>query len=330
MMGDMEEELAARARQALSHWNLPDQAPHLLKYRENAVFRVMLADGGRAALRLHRPGYHSRAALSSELAWMADLRRQGIVVPEPIPSGDGELLVALDTGDGVMHHADLIGWVDGDPLGESGRPLGRPGPELEAIFGAIGAQMARMHVAADGFHVAADFERPSWNTAGLLGDEPFWGRFWDCDGLDAADRQYLSGLRGDLLPRLGALSACLDTGLIHADLVRENVFVNQGTVAFIDFDDCGFGFRLFDIATVLLRNRREPSYPAIRTALLDGYAAIRPAMAAEFAHLPLFLLLRSLTYIGWAGSRPELPDNAERLWRYAAEARDLASGLETP
>ncbi|MDB5553036.1 MAG: phosphotransferase enzyme family protein [Rhizobium sp.] len=327
-MAGLEEELTARARQALGHWNLPDQVPELLKYRENAVFRVALANGGKAALRLHRPGYHSRAALASELAWMADLRRAGILVPEPVMSVGGELLVAIDAGDAGTQHADLIGWVHGNPLGESGRPLGRPLSELQPIFCAIGREMARMHIAADRFRIPDDFERPSWNEDGLLSEEPFWGRFWDCEGLDIDDRVFLSSLRAELRGRLDTISASLDKGLIHADLVRENMMVENGTVAFIDFDDCGFGFRLFDIATTLLRNRHEPDYPALQAALLEGYVSIRPEIAAEFVHLPLFLLLRSLTYIGWAGARPELPDNEDRLRRYVAEARDLATRLE--
>ncbi|MBX9458005.1 MAG: phosphotransferase [Rhizobium sp.] len=327
-MTSMAAELTEHARGLLGHWRLPDQVPQLLKYRENAVFRVSLASGDRAALRLHRPGYHARAELVSELAWMADLRRHGILVPEPIASVTGDLVVTTETGDGVTRHADLIGWVDGVPLGETGRPLGPPPEQLKEIFGAIGRQMARMHACADLYIAPPDFERPSWNAAGLLGEDPFWGRFWDCAGLDVGDAAFLSGLRGELTGRLDALSGSFDKGLIHADLVRENVFVDKGSVAFIDFDDCGFGFRLFDIATALLRNRAEPDYPLIRTAMLEGYCAIRPQMAMELAHLPLFLLLRSLTYIGWAGARPELPDAGERLRRYIAEARDLAGLLE--
>ena len=106
--------------------------------------------------------------------------------------------------------------------------------------------------------------------------------------------------------------------------MRENIFVRKGAVAFIDFDDCGFGFRLFDLATTLLRNRREPDYSVFRHALLEGYAAIRPQARPAFSHLPLFLLLRALTYIGWAAARPDLPDNAGRLRRYVSDVRALA------
>ena len=91
-MGGIEEALARRARATLGHWQLPDQEPQLIKYRENAVFRVGLEDGSAAALRLHRPGYHGQDALASELAWMADLRRSGVSVPEPIPTMAGALL----------------------------------------------------------------------------------------------------------------------------------------------------------------------------------------------------------------------------------------------
>jgi len=320
-MDDITEVLTQRAIAAIAHWDLPEQVPRLIKYRENAVFRVRLAWGEPAALRLHRPAYHAPAALASELAFMAHLRNRGLAVPQPIPAVNGALLVAF--GD-MPHHADLLGWVEGEPLGETGVPLDAKGRDLPAVFRAIGREMALLHGAADAFRQPAGFERPAWDTGGLVGEEPFWGRFWDCPALPAADRAYLADLRRRLSARLAAAAPALDYGLIHADIVRENVFVRTGAVAFIDFDDCGFGFRLFDLATTLLRNRREANYPAFRHALLEGYAAVRPQARADFAHLPLFLLLRALTYIGWAAARPDLPDNADRLCRYVADVRSLA------
>ncbi|AIB20036.1 Homoserine kinase [Brucella suis bv. 2] len=168
--------LTQRVSAALAFWGLPEQMPELLKYRENAVFKVRLRDGNPAALRLHRPGYHARAALVSELAWMDDLRKHAIAVPQPLAALDGAFLVALVSPDGATCHADLIGWVEGEPLGETGTPLSRHGRDLPAVFHAIGGEMARMHEAADGFSRPAGFERPAWDVAGLLGDAPFWRR----------------------------------------------------------------------------------------------------------------------------------------------------------
>lgn len=318
------EEMQDRARKALDAWRLPAQEPQLLKYRENAVFRVVLYDGSAAALRLHRPGYHSEAALRSELQFMAALRLGGLAVPEPLSTPDGQLLVAIDD----VQFADLIGWVHGNQIGESGRPLEHSRDEVVAIYHGVGAAMARMHAIADDWATPKGFARPAWDAEGLLGDEPLWGRFWDCPALSRDDRDFLTGLRAELHGRLETNAGGLDYGLIHADLVRENVLVHDGAVAMIDFDDCGYGWRLFDLATALLRNRREPHYRALEQALIDGYRTHRQLDDAHLAHLPLFLLLRGLTYIGWAAARPELPDNAERLTRYVADVRQLADALK--
>lgn len=317
------EEMRRRARRALGAWGLPAQKPELLKYRENAVFRVRQADGAPAALRLHRPGYHDEAALRSELQFMDILRRGGLAVPDPIPTPAGEFLVAIEG----EQFADLIGWVDGSQIGESSRPFERSREEIVAIYHAVGAAMAGMHAIADGWRAPDGFVRPAWNAEGLLGEAPLWGSFWDCPGLTGEDRDFLGRLRPALRDRLAAAAGDLHYGLIHADLVRENVLVKDGAVAMIDFDDCGYGWRLFDIATALLRNRRESHYEALRQALIEGYRSRRRLDESELAHLPLFLLLRSLTYIGWAGARPELPDSRERLSRYVNDARDLARAV---
>jgi Ser/Thr protein kinase RdoA (MazF antagonist) len=323
------DELKRMARQALVLWALPDQQPELLKYRENAVFRVRLANGDQAALRLHRSGYHSEASLRSELLWMDDLRRSGLRVPQPLPAADGSLLVSIEGS--KPQFADLIGWVAGTQIGETGKRLEHAPVELAAIYRAVGTAMAEVHNSADRWIAPADFHRPAWDADGLLGDAPLWGRFWDCPAMSASDRLYFSDLRPRLRERLRAVSDDLDFGLIHADLVRENVLVDGDSVALIDFDDCGYGWRLFDIATTLLRNRQEEHYALIRSALLEGYRSRRKLEQAALAHLPLFLLLRSLTYIGWAGARPELPDAADRMVRYVRDARELADALdETP
>lgn len=316
------EHLTGRATIALSHWNLPAQVPELLKYRENAVFKVRLESGEAAALRLHRPGYHPEAALRSELAFMKVLGDHGLDVPKPIATKTGALLAPV-TGEETQF-VDLIGWVPGRQVGESGKPLDHSDAEVADIYHNIGVAMARLHNIADNWDMPAEFRRPSWDKAGLVGDRPLWGRFWDCPDLAEQDRDFLTDLRDRLRQRIEALPVDLDYGLIHADLVRENVLVDGDHVALIDFDDCGYGWRLFDIATALLRNRREPRYASITASLIEGYRSHRALDEATLALLPLFLLLRGVTYIGWAAERPELPDHEARLARYTAEVRDLA------
>jgi Ser/Thr protein kinase RdoA (MazF antagonist) len=321
--------ITARAREALRHWGLQAQTPTLLKYRENAVFQIQLANGQPAALRLHRSGYHDEKALASELVWMATLGKANIAVPAPIPTEEGHHIVSLAaTVDFDAQHADIVSWMAGRPLGQSGVPLAHAGEGLVAIFRSLGETMARMHLISDGWTPPSSFHRPAWDKQGLLGDQPLWGRFWDCPGLSADQRQRLTTVRQQLQKQMDALpNPGLDYGLIHADLVRENVLVNDGCIELIDFDDGGYGFRMFDIATALFKNRAEPAYPAIKAALIDGYRQVRSLPDSALATLPLFMVLRSVTYIGWAGDRLDMPDADARLQRYVADTLALADDI---
>lgn len=318
--------LERRATEILPQWKLPPITPVLVKYRENAVFRVARLDGGLAGLRLHRPGYHGEQALRSEMLWLSALHKAGLSVPEPIATIDGDLIVRVDINETLVQHADLLNWLPGKPLGESGKPLDHSLQEQKDLFFQLGASMARLHAVSDEWVLPPDFSRPAWNSEGLLGDAPVWGRFWDCEGLTPEQNLELSALRERLAAALERLQhRGADYGLIHADLVRENILVHNGTVSLIDFDDAGFGWRMFDIATALLRNRREPHFKEIRESLIAGYRSERALPQSELDLLPLFLTLRSLAHIGWVALRPEMPGARERLARYLGEARELAA-----
>jgi len=201
--------------------------------------------------------------------------------------------------------------LPGDVLGESGAPLVWPAARLPHIFRALGAAMAALHNVSDQWQLPSDFTRHAWDRDGLLGEQPFWGRFWENEALSRWQRDVLQAARKRLRDDLGDyVAAGLDYGLIHADLVRENVLVDDAGVALIDFDDGGFGWRLFDIATALLRNRHEAEYAAIEAALIEGYRSRRDLSDDDLQLLPVFTLLRSCTYVGWIRTRiqdqPEL------------------------
>lgn len=319
--------LERSAGECLQQWGLPPRVPLLIKYRENAVFRVVCGSGSFAGLRLHRPGYHDEEALRSEMEWLQALFKAGLPVPEPIATSKGTLLVALPAEEGEeVQFADLLAWLPGVPLGQTGQPLDWSEDRQKDLFFRIGETAARLHLASDAWTPGRHFRRPHWNREGLLGDKPVWGRFWDCPLLSPDDRQRLARLRDHLTRVMQVLEQrAFDYGLIHADLVRENILVDGHTVSFIDFDDAGFGYRMFELATALLKNRQEPHFPSIRDALVAGYRSTRPLPDAELETLPLFMTLRALTYVGWIASRTEMPGASVRLERYFRDAIELAA-----
>lgn len=310
------------AMAALENWGVKDCAPRLIKRRENAVFKVRTSRGEPAVLRIHRHGYNSDAGLNSELLWMAHLNGAGMSVPRPIPDLQDRLLVKLRCEESSESwRIDMLSWMSGHPLGETGIPLDRAPDELARVFHRLGAAAARLHAVSDTWRPPPDFARRAWDLDGLLGEKPLWCRFWELEALDADQRRLIARARQaarDDLRRFAEMGG--DYGLIHADLVRENVLVAEDDVQLIDFDDAGFGWRMFEIATALHKNRDEPNYPLIERSLVHGYRSVRALPDTELGHLPLFLLLRSLTYLGWIRARRNEPGSDHRMRRFIAQA----------
>ncbi len=283
----------ALAAEAAAHWNATPM--RLIRNRENAVFEVALPSGP-AALRLHRMGYQDDAAIRSELWWCAALAAQGVNVPAALPTKDGTFLVTLSNG----RKASVIDWVEGEALGEAGVPYDRPLPLLLDQHRALGRLIADFHAATDRLTLPADFTRPRWDIEGLVGEQPFWGRFWDHPVATPDQTATLIRARSFLRDYLTAFGGSF--GPIHADVLRENVLVNGTSLSLIDFDDSGIGFRLYDLGTVLSQNLYEPAYDQIRDALMEGYGT-KDAQAVE-----MFTLARTCASVGWTMPRLGLDD----------------------
>lgn len=295
------------ARKALQHWNGGSGRLVLLKHRENAVFRAALADGRATALRVHRLSYHTDAALLSELQWMAYLQANGFPTPSPYPARDGSRFVRVATPEmSEGRQVDCLSWVEGRPLGRSGMPLDFGPAEAARIFSVLGATVARMHSFTAAWSRPADFVRHSWDFDGFFGPQPLWGDFEHSSLLSPDAREKISLARLKAMGELASYEKSERTfGLIHADLVRENLLLDDGRVQVIDYDDCGFGWHMYDIAVALYQNLEELHYPVMRNALLSGYASLRPLESKDVEALPLFLTLRAFALIGWMQSRSD-------------------------
>ncbi len=304
---------AGAARAALGRWDLDAADLVLVAHRENAVFKVHARDAS-YALRVHRPGYHDDAALESELAWVRALSEDGVEVPAIVPASGGELFVTI-RADGIAGpvRVDLFEWIDGEPLAVGARHGKAADPGwVRDQWGRLGALAAALHAHAAGWRPPAGFVRHAWDEHGLAGREPLWGRFWELPSLDREQRALLIAARDRLFAELAALPKTPGAyGLIHADLLPENVLVCGDRLRVIDFDDCGYGWHLFEIVTALYAVEDEPWHGDACDAFLAAYRARRPLDDAALARLPLFFLARALTDVGWMHTRAET-ENARR------------------
>ncbi|MBG6120454.1 MULTISPECIES: phosphotransferase enzyme family protein [unclassified Sphingobium] len=295
------------ARTAVEHWDIEAGDIALIKYRENAVFSVTDTSGHRYALRIHRSEYHSDSELLSELQWMDALLHKGVGTPPVIPSRSGSLFVIVEhPAIPEPRQVDLLGWLHGDPVGAIEEAQSRNGDEVADLFRRIGKLAAEVHSKTADWSLPEGFARHAWDAEGILGDDPFWGRFLDLAALDDQTRALLvracDKARQDLA-NFGMTEQ--NYGLIHADFVPENLLQRGEDLLLIDFDDAGFGWHMFELATALYFHVDDPNLDLMRNAILEGYRTARALPESDWELLPLFLFLRSLTYLGWVHTRHE-------------------------
>jgi Ser/Thr protein kinase RdoA (MazF antagonist) len=277
----------------------------LLSLSENATYRIDDPRDGRVAvLRVHRTGYHEPGAVASELAWLQALRRdEGLLTPAVFRAPDGRDVVDVEIGP-VTRQTVLFEWLPGTEP---------PEEQLAEKFELLGAICARMHRHSRSWRRPAAFTRFSWDFDRCVGDSPRWGRWQDGVGVGPEELRTLGRAAGLIAERLRRFGTGPDRfGLIHADMRLANLLVSGSDIRVIDFDDCGFGWFLFDIGASLSFIEHDPRVPALCDAWLRGYRGVLPLPDEDAAEIPTFVLLRRLQLVAWVGSH-----------RFADSARDL-------
>ena len=299
-----ETEVAERLRpvttQALAAYGLsPDSTLTLINLSENATFAIDDPDEGvRTILRVHRHGYHDRAAIASELDWLEALREEaGVETPHVIPTTSGDrVLEVKEKSRRDPRHVVHFQVLPGSEPEETG-------PGLPASFEMLGAITARMHDHAKRWRRPHGFTRFAWDYDGAFGEVARWGRWQDGMAVGASEKEVLGRLDSVLHKRLNRFgSGPHRYGLIHADLRLANLLEHDGDVAVIDFDDSGWGWYLYDFGTAVSFFEHDPRVPELTDAWVRGYRSVRKLPAEDEAEIPTFVMMRRLLLVAWIGS----------------------------
>lgn len=293
------------AELALHEWGLEDSKLKLIKHRENSVYEVARPDGKRCVLRVHRPGYHSGDELLSEHHWMESLSEYDVSTPSVLKTKSGETLVNISTPEiPETRQCDILGWVDGEPLGSIEDGIEGDSQTLAQTFHTIGAMAARVHNHGVEWKRPSGFKRHAWDLDGLTGGNPLWGRFWEWPRLSVAQRDMVVAARKKIRSELKQFGYGDDRfGLIHADFLPENLLVDSEQISLIDFDDGGFGWHLYEFVVALFFHLGEDHYQAVYEAMVDGYRTNRALPDEHLDMMPTFLAIRGLTMFGWIHTR---------------------------
>ncbi len=212
------------------------------------------------------------------LGLMEHLAARGVSCPTPIAGRDGEAMRDL-----CGRPAAIIGFLNGI----------WPRAIRTEHCAALGAALAEMHLAGDGFAL----RRP--NALSTSGWRPL---FSSCR---ARADEVMDGLEAIIEEELGRLEsewpADLPAGVIHADLFPDNVFFDGGRLSgLIDFYFACNDLFAYDVAICLNAwcFERDNSFNITKARqLLVSYGRVRPFTEAEIAALPMLARGAALRFL---------------------------------
>jgi len=295
------------ALKALESFPVTVENIELITHSENVTFRVSVKNSDTDyALRLHRPGYNSIEELESERIWVRALSDAGVAVQDSLVTNQGQHFELVDIpGTGEQHYAGMTTWLEGTLLSDYLEKTSDR-KERERIFRRIGEIAAAIHNQSTRWEEPPGFTRRKLGLDCLLGEAPFWGRFWEHAELTKAEKDLLLQARDAASAALSAYGQKPDNfSLIHADAHPANIVHNGDDLALIDFDDSAYGWHMYDIASAQIEDMFAPDFNGLGGALLEGYRVHRPLARQDVEMLPTFLLIRGMAIIGWFHQRPE-------------------------
>lgn len=312
----------ACAHEALQHFPVSPRDVRLVSRAENVSFFVEGENKRRFVLRIHRPEYHTLSELISEQVWTEALLFEGVDVPVVARTNRGERYAQILVNGGPRN-VGLLKWVDGKSL----RELSGTSDDFDnriRIYKDVGRLLAILHEQASAWTHPLDFVRHSFDEHGLMGEQPFWGRFWEASGLTQKQLAHLLAMRDQIYELLTHLPKSRDVySLIHADLHTGNLISHGDSLHIIDFDDAGFGWHTYDFAVALSETQEPKLRDLLLQALFEGYEEKRRLAPWVKDLVPLFNVIRKLVHIGWIDARQDLTMDPS----YKQVAYQQAAGL---
>lgn len=291
---------------SLGQWGFAlDASVSLLTVSENATFKVVESDSEhtsetRYVVRVHRPNYHTQAEIESELRWIEDLRAEQVVItPKPVPLVNGGTIAIFKEGDNARHMVAFEFMPGEEPSTTE---------SLSAGFRQLGAITAKLHQHSMKWTLPEGFTRKTWDFETTIGESPHWGQWEDCPELTTDDKALLNDTVAVIKAKLEDFGVGSDKfGLIHADLRLANLLEDHNRLAVIDFDDCGFGWYVYDFASAISFIEEDPQVPEILQAWISGYREIAELNEADEQMIPIFIMLRRIMLTAWLNTHSETP-----------------------
>jgi Ser/Thr protein kinase RdoA (MazF antagonist) len=230
----------------------------------------------RYVLRISHTHWRTKSEIEFELELLNHLKRCGVPVSAPLQTLDGTLSVEIRAPEGARYAA-LFPYAPGQiPLGDLSIQQGFK----------LGEAVAQLHQVASEFYSCA--RRQPLSLEYLL-DESF-GVIEPYLRFRSEDLAYLRSLIDQIKDRLCDLPRqspywTICWGDPHSGNVH---FTADNQLTLFDFDQCGYGWRAFEMARFLQVSIRTGIARKVRDAFFQGYQTLQVLTPEELATLQPF------------------------------------------
>ncbi|WNS41564.1 phosphotransferase [Paenibacillus sp. MMS20-IR301] len=288
------------AKEALSNYSITCKSIDFIAQSGNTIYKVTDHDNNSYSLRLHiskggaLESYWSKPeVIRSEMVWLHALALDtDLTLPSPYKNTCGEFVTVVDSTS-----CTLLQWVEGEQ---------KPFIPTAEEAGLLGELIGKLHRQASKWQAPDSFERPAFDGSRILESLEKLKARTTAGLLDAADTELLQTAGRRIIAMMNSIERTPGNwGMIHADLIPNNLVFHGAEVRPIDFGACGFGYYLFDLGSAF-----SFIHPAFREQLLKSYSMVHPLPDNYVELLEGFFIAAQLDTMNfWMG----LPDSQEWL-----------------
>jgi Ser/Thr protein kinase RdoA (MazF antagonist) len=251
--------------------------------------------------------YHTQQMIESEMAWLQALEKHpNIKVPVVLANNQGKTVHQLHIASSEnTRFVSLYSFLPGTEM---------PEDDLHSVFQTLGKVTSALNDHSKTWTAPEGFQRPEWTVRSILEDENEWGRWEKGVNVKKDTLKLLKNVEATIYRRSEQFPTDhANFGLIHADLRTTNVLVDGVNLAIIDFDDSGFGWYIFELASALSFMEERPDVPDLVNRWLAGYREHGSIVEDLIEEFPTFMMLRRLQLLGWVGYQQQHLEFARKV-----------------
>ncbi len=257
-------------------------------------------------IKISRPLYRTQSELQSETDWLLMLNNINMPVPVPVKINSNYVNKINE------HYVVVFKYIKGEM------------PEYNDcnIMYEAGRLAALLHKAPK----PENSDRPVWSAENMTGKKGLWGDWRENEDLSENDKNIIENKLNEIKLNIHNYKTN-KYGLIHFDLRMTNIVIGKKFYA-IDFDDCGYGYYIQDLASALSFMEDSNKLYELKDAWYKGYEEIAPLSDEDKNMADSFIILRRIQLLAWITSHKE-SDYVKTLYKgFAKKTMEILNSFK--